>query len=136
MNTPQKFHRHWSFIVCDKRYFYPFVIALFVLGLWAAFHFKDASHFARVGNFIIGGGVWISMRSTLREAYKEGTNLADLSPFIPGTNALNSTFFNNITFAAEDKRLQIHGFVLVILGSLISSYGDLFLKALSPGSFL
>lgn len=135
MTTEQKFRRHWSFVVCDKKYFYPLILVLMSLGLWSAFYFRDATQVSRVGNLIIGVGVWVSMRSTLREAFKIGTDLADLSPTIPGTNQMNSTFFNNIVFSAGDKRLQIHGFILVVFGSLLGSYGDLALKLLFPKNF-
>ena len=119
-----KAKRHWSFIVCDKKYIYPVVLMLLGLGIWGAIHFDDPTQFSRTGNFIIGVGVWISMRSTFREGLNKYKNAQDTQPVI-NSNQLNPSYINNITFSLGDAQLQIHGFVLVILGSIIGSYGDI-----------
>jgi hypothetical protein len=128
--------RHWSFIITDVRYIYPLALLLLLLGLLAAFACKNASHFTRFGNFIIGTGVWISMRYTLREGINRHKDIANSSPTEPGTNQLNARYFNSIAFAIGDAQLQLHGFFLVILGSIVSSFGDLFLKLIFPCYFL
>jgi hypothetical protein len=127
--------RHWSFVITGKRYLYPLVAVLLAAGAIAAFHYRDATLFSRVGNFVIGIGVWMSMRSTLRDGIQRTKSVADSSPVIPGTNQLNANYFNNITFALGDAFLQLHGFALVLVGSLIGSYGDLALAWLFPAAF-
>jgi hypothetical protein len=127
--------RHWSFVVTDKRYLYPLAILLLIAGLVAAFMDKDAAHFTRAGNFIIGTGVWMSMRYTLREGINRHKDFANSSPTFPGTNQVNAQFFNQIAFTIGDAQLQIHGFFLVIFGSVVGSFGDLILKLSFPGSF-
>lgn len=77
----------------------------------------------------------MSMRNTLREGINRTKNLADQSPFEPGTNAVNPTFFNRITFSIGDAQLQVHGFVLVVTGSIVGSFGDLVLRSVLPGAF-
>lgn len=128
-------NRHWSFIVTDRRYLYPIAMLFLAAGLVAAFLSKDANHFARSGNFIIGTGVWMSMRYTLREGINRHKDLSNSSPTVPGTNQINPQFFNQITFAIGDAQLQLHGFILVMLGSIVGSFGDLILKFSFPGCF-
>jgi len=108
---------------------------LLVAGFIGAFRYHDPTLFARVGNFVIGIGVWMSMRSTLRDGIERTKSAADSSPVLPGTNQLNSNYFNNISFALGDAFLQLHGFVLVLAGSAIGSYGDLALAWLFPTAF-
>lgn len=127
--------RHWSFVVCDKSYLYPLAGLLLAIGVIAALAFDDPVQFNRVGNFIIGTGVWMSMRYTLREGIDRYRDLADESPTVPGANQVNAQFFNRIAFAIGDAQLQIHGFVLVITGSLVGSYGDMILRGVLPGRF-
>lgn len=127
--------RHWSFVVCDPKYLYPFVVVLLSLGVLASVVWKDPVQLNRVGNFIIGTGVWMSMRYTLREGISKYRNTADSSPTVPDTNQLNTAFFNNVAFAIGDAQLQVHGFVLVIVGSLVGSYGDVILRHFLPASF-
>jgi len=127
--------RHWSFVVCDKRVLYPMALLLLAAGVAAALALKDPSQITRVGNFIIGTGVWMSMRFTLREGINRQKDHADSSPTVPGTNQLNSNFFNKITFSIGDAQLQVHGFFLVIAGSTIGSYGDVIIKFLLPRYF-
>lgn len=127
--------RHWSFAATDRRYLYSLALVLLLLGLVAAFKLRDPSHFARAGNFIIGTGVWMSMRYTLREGINRHKDLANSSPTFPGTNQVNPNFFNQITFSIGDAQLQVHGFVLVIIGSLVGSFGDLILKIGFPSCF-
>ncbi len=129
------YRRHWSFVVCDAKYLYPLALALLVIGLIAAFYFKDPTQLNRVGSFMIGVGVWMSMRYTLREGINRTKNVADNSPTFPGTNQLNVAYLNNIGFAIGDAHLQVRGFILVILGSLVSSYGDVILMYLFSGVF-
>ena len=130
--------RHWSFVATDKRYMYLIAAAILVAGLASAFSWRDATFFARAGNFIIGTGVWMAMRFTLREEINRTKNGLDNSPFLPGEGRflqLNPTYFNNITFSTGDAFLQLHGFSLVLIGSLVSSFGDLLLLAVVPARF-
>jgi hypothetical protein len=120
--------RHWSFIVCDKKYLYPFSAIILIIGIILSITLNDYQQFNRVGNFIVGIGVWMSMRYTLREGINRTKNCHDLSPVIPGTLQLNNDFFNKIAFSIEDAHLQLHGFFLVIIGSIVGSYGDILLK--------
>jgi len=122
-------------VVCDRKYLYPVVGVLLAAGIVAALVWNDPVHLNRVGNFIIGTGVWMSMRYTLREGLERYKDVSDLSPTAPGTNQLNAAFFNRATFALGDARLQIHGFVLVIVGSVVGSYGDVILRHLLPSRF-
>ena len=75
------------------------------------------------------------MRYTLREGINRHKDLSNCSPTFPGTNQVNPQFFNQITFAIGDAQLQIHGFILVILGSVVGSFGDLILKCFFPEYF-
>lgn len=127
--------RHWSFIATDKRYLYSLVAVLLAAGTIAAFHYRDATLFSRAGNFVIGIGVWMSMRSTLRDGIQRTKSAADSSPVVPGTNQLNANYFNNITFALGDAFLQLHGFALVLAGSFVGSFGDLAIAWLFPAAF-
>lgn len=102
-DTPNK--RHWSFVVCDKRYLYTLATTLIFMGLFAAFRFGDATQLNRVGNFIVGIGVLMSVRYTLREGIEKRKNLADSHPAYPGTNQVNARFFNQITFSLGDAWL-------------------------------
>ncbi|CAE6714040.1 hypothetical protein [Paraburkholderia haematera] len=128
-------NRHWSFVVTDRRYLYPIAVLLLIAGLVAAFLSKDANNFTRAGNFIIGTGVWMSMRYTLREGINRRKDLSNSSPTFPGTNQVNPQFFNQIAFSIGDAQAQVHGFILVILGSVVGSFGDLILKCSFPGYF-
>lgn len=131
--------RHWSFIVCDKRYLYPLVFLILLAGITAAISLRDPNQINRVGSLIIGAGVWMSMRFTLREGINRHKNALDSSPIIPGpgrAQQLNPRYFNNIGFSLGDAHLQIHGFFLVILGSILGSYGDLIIRGLLPQIFL
>ncbi len=130
--------RHWSFVVTDKKYLYPFAALLLIAGLVAASLCKDPTQLNRVGNFLIGTGVWVSMRYTLREGINKHKNAADSRPVLPGPGKavqLNIDYFNKIAFSIGDAQLQIHGFVLVILGSIVGSYGDLILISFLKGYF-
>ena len=127
--------RHWSFVVTDKKYLYPASLFLIAAGLCAAYIFHEPTHVNRAGNFIIGIGVWMSMRYTLREGINRSKDFSDRSPTIPGTKQMNSAFFNQIAFSIGDAHLQIHGFVLVIAGSFVGSFGDILLEALFPSAF-
>lgn len=84
---------------------------------------------------MIGVGVWMSMRYTLREGINRVKNGAKNSPVIPGTNQLNIAYLNEIAFSIGDAQLQVHGFILVLFGSLVSSYGDMILVCLFGGLF-
>ena len=132
--------RHWSFVVCDKKYLYPLVAILLLAGLTAALALRDPVQFNRVGNFIIGTGVWMSMRYTLREGLERYKNLSDSLPTLPvanhpGVSEVNAAFFNRLAFTIGDAQLQVHGFVLVMLGSAVGSYGDAILRYLLPAHF-
>ena len=128
-------NRHWSFVVTDRRFLYPIAMLLLIVGLVAAFLSKNANHFTRAGNFIIGTGVWMSMRYTLREGINRHKDLSNSSSTVPETNQINPQFFNQIAYTIGDAQLQIHGFILVILGSVVGSFGDLILKCSFPGYF-
>ena len=130
-----RYRRHWSFVVCDPKYLYPAGIFLLALGVYLSFHFRDPTQVSRVGTFVIGIGVWMTLRYTLREGINRTKNMAASSPVIPGTNQLNIGFFNQISFSIGDAHLQLHGFALVVAGSLVASYGDLALEKLFPVYF-
>lgn len=127
--------RHWSFAITDKYYLYPIVLIIFFAGLSAALFYKDPTMFSRAGNFIIGTGVWMGMRYTLREGIKKSKDSSNKSSVIKGTGQLNANYFNQITFSIGDAELQLHGFALVILGSTVGSFGDLVIKNLFPAYF-
>ena len=132
------YKRHWSFVVCDKRYLYPVAALILVAGIAAAVILKDPNQINRIGSFIIGIGVWMSMRFTLREGINRHKNALDSSPVIPGpgrAKQLNANYFNNIMFSIGDAHLQLHGFSLVVAGSVLGSYGDLIIRLLLPGYF-
>ena len=75
------------------------------------------------------------MRFTLREGINRTKDMAKNSPSVPGTNQLNVDYLNQIAFSIGDAQLQIHGFVLVVIGSVVASYGDIVLLHLFPLSF-
>jgi hypothetical protein len=127
--------RHWSFVVFQKKYLYSLALLWLTAGVVAAVVFKTPTHVNRAGNFIMGVGVWATMRYTLREGISRYKDLARSSPLVPGTNAVNSDFFNDLTFALGDAHLQLHGFALVLAGSVVGSLGDLLLKAIAPALF-
>lgn len=127
--------RHWSFVVCDKKYLFPVVLLLLAAGVIIAVLLHDPIQLNRVGNLIIGTGVWMSMRYTLREGINKHKDLANSSPTVPGTRQINLNFFNQIAFSIGDAQLQIHGFFLVILGSVTGSYGDVILMHVLPRYF-
>ncbi|MCI5060801.1 MAG: hypothetical protein MRY79_06995 [Alphaproteobacteria bacterium] len=104
-------------------------------GIAAAIMLKDPNQINRIGNFIVGIGVWMSMRFTLREGINRHKNATDNSPVVPETRQLNSNYFNKVTFSIGDAYLQLHGFFLVIVGSLLGSYGDLIIWLLLPNCF-
>ena len=121
--------RHWSFVVCDPKYLYPIMIFILVTGVVLAYIYNDYMQFNRVGNLIIGIGVWMSLRYTLREGINKTKDCSDSLPAIG--RQLNANFFNKIAFSIGDAKLQIHGFFVVIAGSIIGSYGDLILKSMA-----
>lgn len=103
-----KHKRHWSFIVTDKRYLYSFVIKIVLIGCTLSYLLKDPSQFSRVGNLIIGVGVWMSMRYTFREGIKRNKNALDDSPTLPGPGHMrqvNPNFFNKKYFQIGDAIL-------------------------------
>src|SRR5260221_5136064 len=100
--------RHWSFVVCDKKYLYPVAVVLLTCGVLLAFFTRDPVHLNRVGNLIISTGVWMTMRYTLREGINRYRSEADASPVLTGTTQLNAAFFNKVTFAMGDAQLQVH----------------------------
>jgi len=75
----------------------------------------------------------MSMRYTLREGINRHKSGLTDHPTINGQ--LNAAYFNEITFSIGDAQLQVHGFVLVLTGSLVGSYGDIFLTWLFPAVF-
>lgn len=124
--------RHWSFVVTAPKYLYPIIFFILLLGFVVAILSKDYGQFNRVGNLIIGVGIWMSLRFTLREGINRTKNCLDSQPVIKVPNSrmstLNAEYFNKIAYSIGDAKLQIHGFIIVIVGSIIGSYGDLILK--------
>lgn len=121
--------RHWSFIVCDKRILLSLTLIFLLSGLIYAFYFDDPSIFNRFGNFIIAIGVWMSMRYVFRDGLNRNEDARDSSPIYPDPKRtklvqLNTTYFNNITFSIGDAKLSVLGFILVVIGSIIGSFGD------------
>lgn len=132
--------RHWSFVVCDPKYLFPLSLFILVVGLYLAIAKRDANYFQRFGNFIMAIGVWMSMRYVFREGINKFKDALDASPTLPGNLGdkaflLNPDYFNNITFSIGDANLSIYGFVLVVIGSIIGSFGDLILKHFFPRIF-
>ena len=127
--------RHWSYIVCAPRYLYPLAGVTLTFGVLFAIARSDAAMLNRFGNVIIGTGVWMSMRYTLREGINRLKNAPDNSPVIPGTRQLNVAYLNKITLSIGDAQLQIHGFILVVVGSVVGSFGDLALRFVAPSCF-
>jgi hypothetical protein len=125
--------RHWSFVVTDKRYLLPLAALVLALGLYAAYHTRDAMHFARAGNFVVCIGVWMTMRYALREGINKHKDASRSHPTVQGY--LNSGYFNEITFSIGEAWLQIYGFVLVVIGSAVWAYGDWILKHICPAAF-
>lgn len=125
--------RHWSFVVTDKKYLYPLAAVLSLIGIASGVALKDPTYFSRMGNFIIGIGVWMSMRFTLREGINKHKDFSKNSPTIPSNGKLqqlNADFFNEISYSIGDARLQLHGFYITIYGAAVSSWGDLLIKAI------
>jgi hypothetical protein len=59
-------------------------------------------------------------------------------PTLPGPGKavqVNWAYFNEIAFSIGDAQLQVHGFVLVVIGSVVGSYGDLILRYFFAGYF-
>jgi hypothetical protein len=125
--------RHWSFLFCDWKILYPFALLVLAAGVALALVRKDPLWVNRMGNVIIGIGVWMSMRYTLRQGKNRYRDSARSSPTVPGTNALNSDFFNDAAFSIGDAHLQLYGLGLVVVGSAVGSFGDLILKLVMPG---
>lgn len=131
MNNEKKYKRHWAFVVTDKKYLYPLVLLMTLMGIFAACYWKDPTYFSRVGNFIIGIGVWMSMRYTLREGINRYKNGLKSSPTLPGEGpgkAINPAYFNEIAYSIGDAHLQLHGFYIVIYGSTVGAFGDLIIS--------
>jgi hypothetical protein len=77
----------------------------------------------------------MSMRHTLREGLNPVKNHADNFPLLPGTTQINMAYINKAILVIWDAQLQVHGFVLVFIGSLVGSFGDLALKIVFAGHF-
>ncbi len=122
MNEKPK--KHWSFIATDIRILLPIVSIIILLGICDAFFHSEPSRLNRVGNFIIGIGVWMSMRGTLREGISRYHNLQDESPVLRGTKQVNLNYFSISNFRRGDAVLQVWGFGIVVVGSILGSYGD------------
>ena len=130
--------RPFAFIVTDPRYLYPVAVLIVCFGVAMALWTRDSTHVSRAGNFIIGTGVWMGLSYTFREGLNRKRDALDASPTLPGTGSavsLNPAYFTNIAYRLRDAQLQVHGFALVITGSLVGSYGDLAIKCLLPGRF-
>jgi hypothetical protein len=130
--------RHWSFIVCDTRILFPLSFLFLIAGFGLAFYFRDPTIFSRFGNFIIAIGVWMSMRYVFREGLNRNKDALDSSATLPNNNSgkpvqLNPTYFNKIALGIGDAKLSVQGFILVVIGSTISSFGDLIFKLFSNG---
>lgn len=115
----------------DPKYLYPFVGLISLSGIISAITFNDPLLFQRMGNLIIGVGVWMSMRFTLREGINKHKDISNQSPTLSGNGPLrqlNATFLNNISYSIGDAKLQLHGFYIVLYGSIIGSWGDVLFK--------
>ena len=72
----------------------------------------------------------MSMRFVFREGLNKNKNAFDSNPTLPRQEGnklvqLNPIYFNNIVYSIADANLSIKGFILVVIGSTISSFGDL-----------
>jgi hypothetical protein len=131
VNNFQKHKRHWSFVVTDKIYLYPIVAIISVFGIFYSIHSNDPTFFQRIGNFVIGIGVWMSLRYTLREGINSSQDMKKQMPSLPTggkLNQINPALLNKFAFSIGDAHLQLHGFFLVIYGSIIGSFGDYIVK--------
>ena len=73
----------------------------------------------------------MSMRSALREGKNKHKDLSKSYPTLPESgrlSELNPSYFNKIAFSIGDAKLQLCGFIIVIYGSAVGSFGDLILK--------
>jgi hypothetical protein len=125
--------RPWAFVVTDWRYLYLLAALVLAGGLYAAYHTRDAMHFARAGNFVVCIGVWMTMRYTLREGINKHKDASLSQPTIQGY--FNWRYFNEVTLSIGEAWLQIYGFALVVVGSAAWAYGDWILKHLTPAAF-
>lgn len=126
---PPKHRRPWPFVVTDPRYLYPLALVILIAGCLAAYYRCDASFVSRSGNFIIGVGVWMSLRFTLREGIKRDKSRPPVLRSEGPLQPIDPYPINQAIFAIGDAELQIRGFALVIVGSLVGSFGDLVFSA-------
>ena len=119
--------RHWSFIFCGKNFGIFLITAIITIGIFLSLYFKEAFILNRFGNFIMAIGVWLSMRDTFREGLNKHKDLNDEKPVFPN-GFVNGTFFNNLNFRLGDARLRVWGLVIVFIGSIVGSLGDLIIK--------
>ena len=126
--------RHWSFVACDPKYLFPLSLLILAVALYFAISRRDATLLPRFGNFVVAIGVWMSMRYVFREGIGRSRNALAGSPVLPD-GQLNVDFLNNITLSIGDAKLSIYGLLLVVIGSIIGSFGDLILKHLLPRVF-
>lgn len=118
--------KSWAFVLTDPKCVYPAVLLVLGIGLLLALHLRDASQFNRVGSFIIIAGVWMSMRYTLR---------VGLHRSLLSEPRLAVQIFNEIRNSRTDAWLGVHGLILMVIGSMVGSYGDFVLKSLFPCTF-
>lgn len=102
---------------CDPKYLYPFALLLLTLGVIAALVWRDPVHLNRARHFIIGTGVWMSLRYTLREGITIHKDAADSSPVFPGTNQVNPAYFSELAFEIGEARLPDHSCSTIAGGS-------------------
>lgn len=122
--TP-KYKRPWPLVVTDKRYLYPLALLILIAGVVAAFRWDDASFVSRTGNLIIGVGVWMSMRFTLRDGIVRDKNVPRAPHSEGRLKPIDTNHINKAILSIGDAELQVHGFMLVVVGSLVGSFGDI-----------
>jgi hypothetical protein len=130
------FGRHWSFIVTDPIVALTFLSVVFSLALYGSFNRQDWQLIGRGGNLMILAGVLMSLRRVLR--LRDEANNEKMQPWtLPvesNTRArqLNFGRINQEVFAIGDTRIQLTGFIVIVVGTLVASYGDLLLDWLLP----
>jgi len=120
-----KYQRPWPFVVTDPRYLYPIALAILLAGIVAAYRLNDPSFVSRTGNFIIGVGVWMSLRFTLREGIKRDKSRPPVPRSQGPLQPVDPYPINQAIFSIGDAELQVRGFALVLVGSLVGSFGDI-----------
>ena len=69
----------------------------------------------------------IELLSNTVQLVDSNKDLNDEKPVFPN-GFVNGTYFNNLNFRLGDARLRVWGLVIVFIGSIIGSLGDLIIK--------